>query len=124
MVRFALVGLSNTLLTLVVIFTLTSIFKLGYVLANGIGYTCGLINSFVLNKIFTFRSKEYFLREAVFFIGVHIVCYLVQLGVLVVLREAMEVPVSIAQLLAMGVYTAINFFLNKFITFHEKDRLV
>ncbi len=120
MVRFTLVGVGNTLLTLVVIFTLTDIFRLDYLLANGIGYTCGLIFSFVVNKIFTFRSKEYFLREAVFFIGVCIVCYFVQLGVLVVLREAMNLPVSIAQLLAIGVYTSMNFFLNKFITFKEK----
>lgn len=118
--RFALVGLSNTLLTLAVIFILTKLFSVNYVIANGIGYTVGVINSFVLNKIFTFNSRKRSLKEVILFLIVHFTCYFIQLGTLVLLKNTFKVHGDLSQFLAMGVYTTLNFLLNKFVTFQTK----
>jgi len=54
-VRFAAVGLSNTVLGLVVIYAAKLFLKLDDVVANLTGYIAGILVSFALNKRWTFR---------------------------------------------------------------------
>jgi len=57
-IRFALVGLSNTLVDIAVFTALVAGFATPAVLANVFSYTAGTINSFVLNRNWTFRSAD------------------------------------------------------------------
>lgn len=56
-VKYCIVGGGNTLLTAVVIMTLT-FFGLSLFLSNAIGYVVGIIFSFVMNSIFTFKKES------------------------------------------------------------------
>lgn len=118
--RFGLVGLINSGITLTVIFVVMKGLGLHYALSNIIGYMLGFLNSFVLNKIWTFRSRGNVGLEGVLFVTVFGVCYLMQLGALVFMKETMGVEADHAQLLAMVVYTGLNFTLNKLITFKNR----
>ncbi len=119
-IRFGIVGVLNTGITLAVIFVLMKGLGVHYALSNCIGYVVGFLNSFVLNKKWTFRSKGNVGVEGVLFVAVFGVCYLIQLGALVLMKETMGIKADYAQLLAMAVYTGFNFILNKLITFRNR----
>ena len=54
--KFALVGVVNTVLDFALFMTLVYFAGLGPTSANIISYTCGILNSFVLNKHWTFKA--------------------------------------------------------------------
>ncbi len=93
------------------------VLRVHYALSNVVGYLLGSINSFVLNKKWTFRSKGSVGLQGVLFAALLCVCYLIQLGVLVFMKETMGIKADYAQLLAIAVYTGSNFTLNKLVTF-------
>lgn len=115
--RFGLVGLLNTGVTLLVLFLFTRFTSWSYVVINIIGYGAGLTNSYIFNRLWTFKSRGNVLKEGTLFFLVFIASYTLQLTVLVILREITGVNPYLAQGLGMVVYTASNFLINKFITF-------
>lgn len=117
--KFGLVGILNTLITLAVIFLLMHFSPASYVIANAAGYILGFINSFILNKTWTFKSKGPVGKESIGFIIVFAVTYGIQLGVLVYLKENLKVDAHWAQVIAMVFYTGINFLGNKLFTFRK-----
>jgi putative flippase GtrA len=119
-IRFGLVGVLNTGITITAIFILMKGFMVHYALSNWIGYLLGFINSFVLNKKWTFQSKGNVGIEGVLFVAVFGGCYLIQLGTLLFMKEAIGIKADYAQLLAMPVYTSLNFMSNKLITFRNR----
>jgi putative flippase GtrA len=55
-VKFGIVGVSNTLLTLVVYTVLLKVFGVWYLAASAIGFAVGATNGFLLNRRWTFRE--------------------------------------------------------------------
>lgn len=76
--KFGLVGILNTLITYTVIVLCTVVFSFHYMAANVLGYAAGIINSFLLNRRFTFKSTGDVKKEAVRFTVVTAVCYVIQ----------------------------------------------
>ncbi|MGL4491886.1 MAG: GtrA family protein, partial [Tannerellaceae bacterium] len=56
-VKYGVVGLANTLFTALVIWVCMELFLWDPVVSNVVGYAIGLINSFVWNRRWTFRSN-------------------------------------------------------------------
>ncbi len=80
--KFAGVGLLNTLLCFVVIVALKSLFGVGDVPANIGGYALGLASSFLLNRRWTFAHSDRMLPALLRFVSVFLVSYLINLAVL------------------------------------------
>ena len=136
-VKFGVVGIVNTLITLVIIWFMTKRMDCSEALSNFVGYIIGLLNSFLLNRKWTFDSKVNMLGGAFRFLLVFAVCYVLQLGVLLYLNRtcpddpplySLLEPVLIVlkidslfyiQIFAMVVYTALNFLFNKYFTFKK-----
>jgi putative flippase GtrA len=55
-VKFGVVGVSNTLLTLLVYTLLLKVFGLWYVAASAMGFAVGAVNGFLWNRAWTFRG--------------------------------------------------------------------
>src|SRR5260370_37896943 len=55
-VKFGIVGISNTLLTFAVYTLLLKVFGVWYLAASAIGFGVGTVNSFLLNRRWTFRG--------------------------------------------------------------------
>src|SRR5271156_3839196 len=55
-VKFGIVGVSNTVLTLVVYTVLLKGFGVWYIAASAIGFAVGAVNGFLLNRRWTFRG--------------------------------------------------------------------
>ena len=121
-VKFGLVGISNTIITAVVIWLMLKIFGFNDLSANIIGYIAGLTNSFIWNRKWTFRSKSK-IKDTVFkFILIFVISYLLQLGVLFFLLNRLQIDAYWCHLIAMAVYTLVNFVLNKFYTFKTDSK--
>jgi putative flippase GtrA len=120
--KYGVVGVGNTLLTAGVIWLMMHSFGTGDVLANGVGYAAGVLNSFFWNRQWTFRSKESWVASGVRFFAVFLVCYALQLCVFLALRRLLSIDPYYNQLLAMGVYTFANFVLNKYVTFKSYEK--
>lgn len=127
--KFLVVGVMNTLVTLAVIFLLHTAGS-GDMISNFIGYVAGLINSFLWNRQWVFRSTGHSGQEAVRFIVGFAICYGIQaifiwgttryLPVASFEWNLLGISVSgygIATLIGMGIYTVANYVYNRTITF-------
>ena len=117
-IKYGVVGVINTLITAVVIWIMMKLLGCSDVVSNIVGYIAGVLNSFIWNKKWTFKSTEKWVGSAIRFGVVFGVCYLLQLGLLVfVLDTYLPIDPYYNQLIAMAFYTVINFVMNKFYTF-------
>ncbi|GIX41674.1 MAG: polysaccharide biosynthesis protein GtrA [Leptospiraceae bacterium] len=116
-VKFGIVGIINTIITLSIIFILSNYYDVHYIISNAIGYIAGFINSFIMNKFWTFKSKGNVFKESIWFIIVFLISYGIQLIVLYYLHGILNYNENLSQILSMIVYTVVNFLLNKFLTF-------
>lgn len=109
--KYILVGVSNTLVTAIVIFLLM---KLGFGIytSNAIGYSIGIILSFTLNTLFTFSQKITIIRFLKFMLNCGI-CYLINLIAITLILYINEEWIYFSQLAGMGTYTITGFLLNK-----------
>ncbi len=111
-VKYALVGIANTGVTTVVIFSLMSI-GMNVYSSNISGYIIGIIFSFIVNVKFTFsvgfNSLKFFK-----FLSVCVICYIFNIISIKISLTIMPNELYIAQLIGISFYTVIGFFLNKF----------
>ena len=116
--KYGVVGGVNTLITALVIWIMMHIVGTNAILANAVGYAAGVVNSFIWNLRWTFKSPDVQWRSsAIRFTVVFGICYSLQLGVLTMLNSSLTIDPYYNQLIAMAFYTLINFLLNKYYTF-------
>lgn len=107
-VRFALVGLANTLLGLLVIYAAKSVGGLADFPANLLGYTVGLTVSYFLNARWTFAFRGRHWVAAPRFVLVILVAYLANLATVYALLEV-AINSYIAQAAGILPYTLISY---------------
>lgn len=121
-IKYGVVGASNTLITAAVIWLMMRFTPASDVLSNAVGYAAGVLNSFILNRQWTFKSNVKWTSGALKFGVVFGICYLMQLGLLVwVLDPYLPIDPYFNQLIAMAFYTVVNFVMNKFYTFKTQS---
>jgi putative flippase GtrA len=118
-VKFGLVGVLNTLVDAGVYYILTRWIGLMDlpVLAKAISYTCGVINSFFWNRLWTFRSKEGGWRSFSLFVLVNLFGAGINSGVMALTLNYLHMDEIIAFLLATAASLGWNFLLSKRIVF-------
>ena len=128
-IKYCLVGVLNTLVTLGVIFVTKSVFGWNPYLCNALGYVAGVTNSFLWNKTWVFRSTGGYRSEALKFLVGFGICYSLQFAAVFALTQgsfgSIEVDFGwfvlsgygLATLLGNVLYTLVNFVYNKLITF-------
>ena len=138
-IKYGIVGVVNTLLTAFVIWIMMRFVfqtgKMGHVpsivitISNITGFAAGLINSFILNKLWTFKSKNNWKNEFIKFLKAFLICYIPQLLLVNLLNRYTYIPIDFkifvishaytCQLIGIVFYTTINFLINKFYTFKK-----
>jgi putative flippase GtrA len=117
-VKFSLIGLLNTGIHYVIFLFLYRVFDMYYLHATVVGYSVGLINSFILNKKWTFKSRN--VRkdmEFAKFIMVNLLALIVNVGALKYFVSLAGLRPEIGQIVAIAFSTITNFMGNKFWTF-------
>ncbi|SEF40440.1 MULTISPECIES: GtrA family protein [Parabacteroides] len=117
-IKYGIVGISNTLITMVVIWVMMKLFGCREGLSNITGYIAGILNSFVWNKQWTFKSSSSgWGKSAYRFAVAFVICYLLQYGLVMLLNKHLTIDHYYNHLIGMAFYTVINFIMNKFYTF-------
>lgn len=130
LLKYCIIGASNTLITLVVFYLFNTIFGLSYAVANVIGYILGLCNSFIWNRNWVFKTKKNVRKEFLLFACGFLCCFGLQLAcgyMLLHFTPLNDLTISwlpmkntgenIAMCLSMVVYTLANYVYNRFVTF-------
>lgn len=117
-IKYGVVGLSNTLITMIVIWVMMKLFDCREGLSNITGYAAGILNSFFWNKQWTFKeSSTGWKRGAARFMVAFAICYALQYSLILVLNSNLTIDHYYNHLIGMAFYTVINFLANKFYTF-------
>lgn len=118
LIKFGLVGVLNTSLTLATIFLLMSALQWSPYWANAAGYSLGLLTSFTLNRRWTFGAAHdpYQLPRFLFAV---LIAYGANISLLHVLIDGLAVDPYCAQLASMIGYTLLSFVLTKCFVFAE-----
>jgi len=120
--RFCTVGLGNTAVDFTVSFLLT----LGgapYLLAQVLAYGAGVVNSYFLNRIWTFRvTRKINLPEFGSFVTVNGLSLLVSAGLLFILHDINNLSLWPAKVLATGTGVAVNYIGSRLWVFTENQK--
>jgi putative flippase GtrA len=116
-IKFAFVGLFNTALTALTIWILLQQFHFSNYFSNIVGFIIGLTNSFIWNRRWTFESTCSIRETLIKFSITFAICYMVQLVNLYLLLHYTDLEPFICQFISIGIYTLLNFTLNKTYTF-------
>jgi len=127
-VRFLAVGVLNTLIGLSASYILFNAVGFDYWVATFGGNTIGAIASYFLNRRFTFRSQVSVRSSWWKFAAVIGVCYFVSYGLGLWLSDVRwllpdvtpRFQHNVAILLGNGLYTIMNYFGHKYITFRKQ----
>jgi putative flippase GtrA len=116
--RFGIVGIANTGLDLAAFWLLASVVGMPLLLANTISYSAGVLNSFTLNRLWTFRGVA-FHNSAAVQLPLFLVVSLIGLGVSTVILWvcAQVLPMMAAKLASVAVTFVWNFFGSKRLAF-------
>jgi putative flippase GtrA len=121
-VKFGVVGILNTAVQFVVFIALFRWLNIPMMVASGLGYTAGIVNSYLINRVWTFQVKEKKQAGEFFrFVAVNIVAMGVNLGTLKALVFYGGLLPEIAQVLAIGSSLVVNFAGNKWWTFRKQN---
>ncbi len=118
-VKFMTVGVLNTAIDAAAYFALTRWLGLGsmLVLAKGIAYVIGMVNSFFWNRSWTFGDNGNIWRAAGLFTLTHIAALAINAGTMALALDWLHLP----EIIALGAATAAsfiwNFVLNKLVVF-------
>jgi len=117
-IKFNVVGIMNTAVDFGVFMILNRYLGLIYAVSQVISYSCGMVNSYFLNKFWTFQKREDFTAiEVTKFILVNLCSLGVSLLVLYILQSKWSWEVLPSKVLATGFSVGVNFLGNKFWVF-------
>lgn len=118
--RFAVIGTLNALITALVVWLMMHVFNVNYRLSNIAAYVVAQAHNFVWSKYWIFPSnkKSNIWRQVLLFSIAFGLAYIAQFLFLVGLVEGMGCNEYLAQFLGLFVYGAVQFLMNKRLTFN------
>ena len=129
-IRFLLVGLANTLTGAGAMFLLYNYFHCSYLFSTVANYVIGGTLSFILNKFYTFKSKNSGVGEIYKFTFIVLFSYLIAYGsaktitMLFIHTYPIDVLDNIAMILGMSLYTILNYYGQRFWVFKPSCRSI
>jgi len=125
--RFALVGIINTLVGASIMFLCYNLLNLSYWFSSAANYVVGSIVSYFLNKYYTFKVKKRDIKYVVKFVVNIAVCYGIAYGIAKPLAvyllsgASLRVQENVAMLVGMGFFVVLNYFGQRFFAFKDEE---
>ena len=123
LIKFAVVGVINTLVGSAIMFGLYNLAGASYWVSSAANYILACILSYILNKKFTFRHDGEVVQSGIRFAVNIAVCYLLAYGIakpgaLILLEGASKtIQENVAMLIGMCLFTGLNYFGQKLFVF-------
>lgn len=115
--KFCVVGVSNTILSLIIYWILNMI-GINYLVSSTIAYLMGIFNGYMLSSRFVYNKKQSF-NTGVKFFTVYGISLLLNLLIMYLLVEVILFDKMIAQAVAVIVNTFFNYIINSVWTFKK-----
>lgn len=119
--KYLLIGVANTFLGYAIIVSLIYIGVLPEV-SNFLGYACGLVLSYSLNKKYCFESNDRHSVVAPKYMISMGICYALNMLVLLVMYRYLGLNVYFSQLCASSIYVVAGYSINKAWVFSSKSK--
>jgi putative flippase GtrA len=107
--RFGAVGLVNTAIGLLSIYSFIFFFNTNPALANAIGYAIGLVVSFALNRLWTFSNTQSILKVLPRYLAVAGISYALNLCIVLIGMRYFGAGPYLIQLFGIAIYTPTMF---------------
>lgn len=124
-VRFGMVGVLNTGVDLGSYWIMTRLvpfFGDAHVLAKAISYTLGVINSYLWNRSFTFRSQNRSLGRFVLFFVINLLAVGINSGMMALTYKTLGLPEWVGLVTATVITMTFNFVTSKFVVFRQSSK--
>ena len=124
--KFILVGVANTLFGTGIMFVFYNVFHFSYWISSASNYFFGSILSYLLNRMFTFRSEETTTKTLPRFVINISLCYLLAYGMAKPLVShilsvfSQNIQENIAMLVGMCLFVGLNYIGQRFFVFKGK----
>lgn len=118
--RFAVIGTLNAIITVAIIWLMMDVLSYDYIPANITAYVIAQTNNFIWSKYWIFpteKQKNNIWQQMLFFGSAFALAYGAQFLFLITLVEAGDVNEYLAQFMGLFIYGAMNFIINKKLTF-------
>ncbi|TYQ15466.1 UNVERIFIED_CONTAM: putative flippase GtrA [Acetivibrio alkalicellulosi] len=125
-IKFGIVGVSNTLVDTIVYWTAIEFMGINYQIAQILGYSFGIANSFLLNKIWTFKDSgknKKTTEQLVKFVIINIVSLSLTLLALTLLVDTLGLDKLIAKLIVIVIAQIVNFLGYKLWVFRDSEKI-
>jgi len=116
LIRFSFVGASNTLIDFLMFTIFHEAFSAGYMISQVIGYSTGIVNSFILNKRWTFEDKsprKEAAKKLIQFVSVNLITLGITLIIMNLLVKTANVNVYAAKVIVTFIAQISNFLIYK-----------
>jgi putative flippase GtrA len=118
-IKFSFVGVLNTVVFYGVYLILLRL-GFSFVIATTAGTIVGILNSYVWNKLFTFKAKQKCKSEVAKFLVVYFVQYLSNLLIIYLCVTYIGVSAELSGIPSIAIGVFISYFGHKFWTFKRK----
>lgn len=125
-IRFAMVGVANTIFGTAIMFLFYNVFHLSYWVSSASNYIFGSILSYFLNKNFTFQNKERS-WQVVFRFAINIsICYAIAYGIakplvrMLLSGQSVKIQDNGAMLVGMVLFVVINYLGQRLFVFKKE----
>ena len=121
-IKFLFVGLANTIIQFAVYYFIIIVFGTEhYLLGQGLGYLCGVINSYFCNSRLVFVEGKRGISSFVKMCACYICTFFIQTALMYVQVDVLMFSQYVAPVFAIIITTPINFILNKIFAFNTKE---
>lgn len=121
-VKFAITGVGNTLVDLILFRVLYTHLGVNLYLSQVCSYSAGMLNSYVVNRSWTFQTKErFFSGEMVRFLTLGGLMLALSTGLLYLFTH-LGLSGMIAKLITTGLVLVVNFLLSKLWVFRSQQK--
>ncbi|MEG0898274.1 MAG: GtrA family protein [Oscillospiraceae bacterium] len=119
-IKFAITGVANTLIDFAVYTLLSSVFMVNIYVSQTFGYLCGMINSYLINHSWTFKSDKKLLSSELFrFILTNLIMLVLSLFTLKFATDYLMLAKIPAKILVTAFTLCLNFVLSKLWVFKK-----
>ena len=120
--KFGIVGVMNTAVDFLVYTVLVSVLGWGLYVSQVISYSCGMLNSYVINRKWTFSTKNgFFSWELVRFILLNLSMMLLGMAIIWFCTQQLMLHKLVAKLISTVLVLVVNFLVSNFWVFRSKS---
>lgn len=118
-IKFSIVGIINTLVFASIFFAMYRIAELHYMIATTAAYALATVNSFFINRAWTFDSRDNSRKKFVKFVLINVLSAGINSLMMYLLVDKARFNVMVAQAVTILVTMCVNYIGNRLWTFRD-----